>query len=185
MKIKATKESGRRFKGAFKAVIIYDDVGRAARAVALLERAAARADAALKCDVKLWRVDALRQPTLAAITNAVAADASVVLFALDGVHAPADELLHWLKDWSANRQIEDAAIVLYEPEADAGALLRNGLEQLAGNRGLAFFGAGEAGTDEAVERGIYPPPRREPQAEPDPFPPAEPMPAASHWGIND
>lgn len=170
---------------ALKAVVIYDDIGQAARATALLERVVDRADGAIKCDVKLWRLDALWQPTLAAITNAVAADASLILFALNGSQPPRADLLNWLERWSANRKIKDVAIALFGAEEDSPASLRNELERFARRRGLTFFGARQAWDDEALAPGR---PSRSKSAPPggkewSPF--AEPAPAASHWGIND
>ncbi|HUA69214.1 MAG TPA: hypothetical protein VMA13_11760, partial [Candidatus Saccharimonadales bacterium] len=48
-----------------KAVIIYDDFDSATRATALLERVAVRADEGMKWDIKPWKLDVLKQPTLA------------------------------------------------------------------------------------------------------------------------
>ena len=156
MKTNAVKREEDSPDPAFKAVIIYDDIGHAARAAALLERVAVGADEALKCDVKLWRLDALWQPTLAAITNAVAADANLIMFALGGIHAPPAELLNWLERWSANRRIKDVAVTLLGAEETAATPLWNELERFARRRGLAFFGAREAWDDQTVSPGISP-----------------------------
>ena len=50
------------FKMTLKAAIIYDDFDFAARAAALLDRAAIRTDEAMKWDVKPWRLNVLKQP---------------------------------------------------------------------------------------------------------------------------
>lgn len=180
MKTTAMKEDEDSFPAAFKAVVIYDDVGHASRAAAALERAASCADPALKCDLKLWRLEALGQPTQAAICLAVAADANLILFALHGEPPSLEELLDWLEDWAANRRREDTAVTVLGPEPNAAAPLRNELERFARRRGLAFLGA-----DEAWENGFQSPTRPDPPAGPETFPLAEPMPAVSHWGIND
>lgn len=169
----------------FKAVIIYDDVGHAARATALLERVADRTDGAMKCDVKLWRLDALWQPTLAAITNAVAADANLILFALNGDHPPQADVLNWLERWSAHRTNKDVAIALFGAEADDSALLANELERFAQRRGLAFFGARQAWENEAYVPGFFLRPHWAAPGGPEPAAFAESLPAESHWGIND
>lgn len=184
MKTIAVKEDEDLFPVAFKAVVVYDDISHAARAAASLERAAAGADPAMKCDLKLWRLEALQPPARFAITIAVAADANLIAFALNDAQSPPAGLLEWLECWSANRRIHDAAVTLLGPEADAAAPLQKELEQFAKQHGLAFFRAIEAwedGTDAAGERA---PSFREPLAEPVALP-LEPMPAASHWGIND
>ncbi len=168
----------------FKAVIIYDDVGCAARATTLLERVADRADGAMKCDIKLWRLDVLWQPTLAAITNAVATDANLILFALGGSHPPPEELLKWLEHWSAHRRILDVAVALFGPETDAATPLWHELERFARRRGLLFFGAAEAWDDEALAAGIRMRPPWDAAAL-ESLSLVEPAPATSHWGIND
>jgi len=50
-------------KMTLKAAVIYDDFDFAARAAALLERVAIRADEAMKWDIKPWRLDVLQEPS--------------------------------------------------------------------------------------------------------------------------
>ena len=88
-----------------KAVIIYDDFDSATGAIGLLERVAARADEAVKWDFKPWRFDVLKQPTLAALTVAVAANADLVVLALNRFHSTSAELLDWLKHWAEHRRV--------------------------------------------------------------------------------
>lgn len=94
-----------------KAVIIYDDFDSATHATALLERVAAQADETMKWDIKPWRLDILKQPTLATLTAAVAAHADLVVLALGQTHPKPVELLNWLKDWAGRRQVKDAALL--------------------------------------------------------------------------
>jgi len=94
-----------------RAVIIYDDFDSATRATALLERVAVRADEAMKWDIKPWRFDVLKQPALAALTVAVAANADLIVLALRRIHSTRAELLDWLKNWAEHRRIEDAAVL--------------------------------------------------------------------------
>ena len=169
----------------FKAVIIYDDIGHAARAAAALERATASAGPDLNCDLKLWRLEALEHPTQSAICMAVAANANLIVFALHDEPPSLEALLDWLADWAANRRIEDAAVTSLGPAVDTAMPLQIGLDRFARRHGLAFFGADEARGDEAWEAGLREQWRRSPQAGSRPWPAAEPMPAASHWGIND
>jgi hypothetical protein len=169
----AVEEDESSVNAAFKAVIIYDDISYAARAAAALERAAAGADPGMKCDLKIWRLEALRQPTQAAICLAVAADANLVLFALNERHPPRKTLLNWLKDWAANRKIKDAAVTLLGPLAAAATPLRNEIEYFARRHGLAFLGA-----DETWEEGAA-------AVDFGPQPALETAPVTSHWGIND
>ncbi len=94
-----------------KAVIIYDDFDSATRAAGLLERVALRVDQAIKWDIKPWRRDVLKQPTLAALTVAVAANADLIVLALNHLHPPPPELPDWLKNWAAHRRLKDAAVL--------------------------------------------------------------------------
>jgi hypothetical protein len=56
-------------------VVIYDDFDFAARAAALLDRAAIRTDEAMKWDVKPWRLNVLKQPSpTAALGEILGAD---------------------------------------------------------------------------------------------------------------
>ena len=94
-----------------KAVIIYDDFDSATHATALLERVARRVDEAIKWDLKPWRTEVLKQPALAALTVAVAANADLIVLALNHAHPPPPELPAWLKNWAAHRRIQDAAVL--------------------------------------------------------------------------
>ena len=45
---------------------------------------------AVKWDIKPWRCDVLKQPALAALTVAVAANADLIVLALDRIPSPTD-----------------------------------------------------------------------------------------------
>jgi hypothetical protein len=102
-----------------RAVIIYDEFDSAAHATTLLERAALRTGEAIKWDIKPWQCDVLQQPTLAALTIAVAANADLIVLAVQRTHFPPAELLDWLKNWAQHRRIEDAAVLTLH--ADIGS----------------------------------------------------------------
>ena len=65
----------------------------------------------MKWDIKPWRFDVLKQPALAALTVAVAANADLIVLALNRIHSPPAELLDWLKNWAEHRRIKDAAVL--------------------------------------------------------------------------
>lgn len=128
------------FEMTLKATVIYDDFDFATRAAALLERAAIRAREAAKWDVKPWRLDVLKQPSLAEAAEAEAADADLIVFALSKTPSPPAELTMWLERWAAHRQIEDAALMALFPDEFAAATpLWYELEQFAEQYGLAFL----------------------------------------------
>jgi hypothetical protein len=174
-----------------KAVVIYDDLDLAARATTLLERVALHAEDAMKWDVKSWRFNILKQPTLAGITISVAADADLIVFALHESDFAPEELLDWLTNWANHRQIPDAAVMLLRPDENAAPTpVCNELKWFAGSRGLNFLGSREMWNDGNSRyfvhpSHIHPSPKLKrcvmPSAEPfagDENPP-------QHWGINE
>jgi hypothetical protein len=136
-------------------------------------------------DVRSWRLDALRQPALAIITLAVAADANLNVFALNNAHPPLEELLNWLEHGSANRRVDEAAVTLLGPEADADAPLRNELARFARRRGLAYWDADGAWGDEVPAARMHPQTHGEPKAARKLRLLAKTAPVHGHWGINE
>lgn len=131
-----------------KAVIIYDDFDSATRATTLLERVALRADENMKWDIKPWRLDVLKQPTLAALTVAVAAHADLVVLALARIESTPTELLNWLKDWAAHRHIEDAALLpLPVGDTEIPPEPLHELKAFAEEHSLVFLGQHDGGHD--------------------------------------
>ena len=76
------------------AVIIYDEFDYAAKANAMLERAAHRMDETTHWSIKPWRVDMLKLPPAAEAALAEAAEAHLILLAVRQVQS----LLPWLVD---------------------------------------------------------------------------------------
>jgi len=132
----------RLFKMTLKAAVIYDDFDFATRAAALLERAAIRTDEAMKWDVKPWRLNVLKQPSLAddALGETIGAD--LIMVALCKTPSLPDELKDWLERWTMKRQIEDAAMMLFCPEENATSLwLWHELKEFAEWHNLLFLGS--------------------------------------------
>ncbi len=124
-----------------KAVIIYDDFNSATHATALLERVALRVDAAMKWDIKPWRSDVLKQPTLAALTVAVAANADLIVLALNYIHPLPPEVPQWLKNWAAHRRIKDAAVLaLHTGTSHSQPKSWNEIKTIVEAHGLTFLG---------------------------------------------
>ncbi len=123
-----------------KATVIYDDFDFATRAAGLLERVAIRLREAMRWDVKPWRLDLLKQSSLAEAAVAEATDADLIVFALSKTHSPPAELTVWLEHWEAHRQIQDPAVmVLSRGECAAATPLWHELKQFAERHGLAFL----------------------------------------------
>ena len=130
-----------------RAVIIYDEFDSAAHATALLERAALRTGETIKWDIKPWKCDVLQQPTLAALTIAVAANADLIVLALHRSHFPPTGLLDWLKNWAQHRRIEDAAVLTLH--ADAGSHQSNTWNEIKAfveRQHLTFLGSHKIST---------------------------------------
>ena len=132
----------RLFKMTLKAAVIYDDFDFAARAAALLERVAIRADEAMKWDVKPWRLDGLKPSSLTSAALGETADADLIVVALRQTHSPPDELRGWLKRWAMKRQTVDAAMMVFCPEENAASTpLWRELKEFAERHGLPFLGS--------------------------------------------
>jgi len=123
---------------ALKAVIIFDSRALAARAITTLENAGNSVGERVKWDIKSWDSGVLKRPDLIGVTVAVAADADLIVLALDKMHNLSDELLDWLEHWSEHRQVEDAAIMAFSPD-DAQPAFLSELKWFTEWRGLNFL----------------------------------------------
>jgi hypothetical protein len=173
-----------------KAVIIYDDFDSATRATALLERVAVRADGDMKWDIKPWRFDVLKQPTLAALTVAVAANADLIVLALRRIHSMPAELLDWLNNWAKHRRIEDACVLaLYSYKAHTPSMHWDKLRMFAEDQHLTLLDSRNVRKSDAnpapfVHRLQQRKRLVVPASPPSPsF--AERLPIPHHWGINE
>jgi len=170
-----------------KAVIIYDDFDSATRATALLERVAMRADEAMKWDIKPWRFDVLKQPTLAALTVAVAANADLIVLALRQTHSTPAELLDWLIKWAEHRRIEDAAVLpLPSGEPQTPSASGDELKVFAEGYGLILLDSHTVGNDGNSAPFGHRWRRRKQSVAPGPVRAfTGRLPAPPHWGINE
>ena len=177
------------FEMTLKATVNYDNIDFATRAAALLERVALRVHEAMRWDVKPWRLDVLKQSSLAEAARAEAVDADLIVFALSKTHSLPPELTVWLEHWEAHRQIQDPAVMaLFPGEHTTSTPLWHELEQFAGRHGLAFLSSHdvrENGDSMQFVHQLWQ--RRQPAApafgllaDP-PHPPRPPR----HWGINE
>jgi hypothetical protein len=184
----ATHEK-RLFEMTLKAAVIYDDFDFAARAAALLERVAIRADEAMKWDVKPWRLDVLQEPSLADAALDETADADLIVVALRKTPSLPDELMGWLERWVMKRQTEDAAMMVFCPEENAAPTpLWHELKEFAEWHRLPFLGSRnlrDDGNSMDFVHGLWP--QKQP---PQPVVPtlesfAESPHPSGHWGINE
>ena len=175
-----------RFETTLKATVIYDDFDIATRAAALLERAAIRVHEAVKWDVKPWRLDVLKQASLAEFARAEAADTDLIVFALSKTPSPPAELTAWLEDWEAHRQIEDAAVMVLFPGEHAAALpLWRELKQFAERHGLAFLSSHDVRDNGDSMQFVHRLWLQRQSAVPVLGPPADSPHPLRHWGINE
>ena len=170
-----------------RAVIIYDEFDSAAHATALLERAALRTGETIKWDIKPWKCDVLQQPTLAALTIAVAANADLIVLALHRTHFPPAELLDWLKNWARHRRIEDVAVLTLH--ADVGSHRSkawNEIKTFVEQQQLTFLGSYKLPTHKNSTSFIHRWPQHKQLAAPSP--PSsrdERLPAPKPWGVKE
>jgi hypothetical protein len=101
-----------RRQATMKALIIYDDVDSAARAVGILRRAASLVRVHSQWDIKPWRIGVLRLPIAAEEALREVVDADAIVFAdLRGSRLPT-WLKGWLKRWRVRRQPGEPALVV-------------------------------------------------------------------------
>lgn len=130
------------FEMTLKAAVIYDDFDFAARATALLERVAIRADEAMKWDVKPWRLDVLKSSSLANVALGETTDADLIVIALRQTHSLPDELIGWLENWALKRQTVDTAVMVLGPEENAASTpLWREMKEFAERHDLPFLGS--------------------------------------------
>lgn len=170
-------------QATLRAAIIYDDFEVAAYAAVLLERAALRADEAIRCDVQPWRLEALQQRACAAEAVAETANADVIILALNRQPKSMEPFLDWLGEWAARRQVEDAAVLLFCMSDQVAGPLGTELERFARWRGLTFLGGYNVHDDRTPDLIHH---QWQPQLTSTGVPPFTSNPQApSHWGINE
>lgn len=183
-----TIEKESTFEAAMNAVILYDDAC-AAKAIAMLDRSAHRADEVLSWTVKPWRLDMLEAPWTANSALTEAADAHLVLLSLCHPRSLPEWVLDWLEQWALRRRVQEAALAVWD-SGNGGTLSAAPspvLSEFAHRHNLSFiFGDADPSEDRSAvvarnlrEREVFPTPtlqatlRREP-----------PRPAID-WGINE
>ncbi len=136
-------------EATMNAVIIYDDLDFASKAQALLGCAAHRADEALLWTVKPWRLDLLILPLTADEALKDAAEAHLIVFAVRSQADLPPRLLDWLEKWAGCRQVQDAALAVFD--GGNGDMLSGTaapeLSQFAERHGLSFI-LGDVGPSE-------------------------------------
>jgi hypothetical protein len=123
-----------------KAFIIHDDLACATRATAALKHAAWSANVSADWDIKPWRTDALRFPSLSNKALIEAADADLIVFAGPQAYSLPNWLEEWLKCWAIRRGVEDAALAVLS-DVSAGVLVvpdAPRLSQFAACYGVSF-----------------------------------------------
>lgn len=99
-----------------KAVVIYDDFEFVANATVLSELLSpppeAAAEDAVKWMVKSYRLDKLKQATVAEAVLIEAADADLVVFAVNRTKFLPGWMMYWLESWALRRRVGDPTFVV-------------------------------------------------------------------------
>jgi hypothetical protein len=139
------------FEAVMNAVIIYDRFDFAAKAKAMLERAAHETGETTHLSVKPWRVDMLELPAAAEVALAEAAEAHLIMLAVCHVQSL---LVDWLQRWARCRQVEEAALAVGDGgDADTpSARASSELTQFAGRHGLSLICDANALVEDKLSR---------------------------------
>jgi hypothetical protein len=86
-----------------KALIIYDTISPAFKAINSLRNADSSADAPTPLKIKLWRLGLMRFPSMAGEALREASDADLILFAVRRTQALPSWMKHWLERWAMHR----------------------------------------------------------------------------------
>ena len=177
------------FETPMNVVIIYDKFDFAANANAMLEGAAHRTDETMHWSIKPWRVDMLALAPAAEAALAEAVEAHLIVLAVREVQSLLPRLMDWLERWATRRQIQEAALAVWDGgRADTYlAQATPELSQFAGHHGLSLIfddralvedkSSMVASDEEKKESAPTPPPRHILE------PPVHNQ--FQHWGIND
>src|SRR2546422_48786 len=127
--------------GTVKTLIIYDNFACAAKASATLQHAANHANASADCEVKPWRLDVLRLPSVAEEALIEAADADLIVFAGPRAYSLPNWLQEWLECWVRSREVEDAALAVIREGTGPGLTAPSTPElyRFAARHGLSFI----------------------------------------------
>lgn len=140
------------------AIILYDEVGSAANANAMLAQAAIRADEALRWAVKPWRFDLLMQPVTTDAAFKDAGEAHLIVLAVRSQKVLPSWLPFWLEQWARCRQVQEAALAVWDGENSRAlsAPVSGALSEVAGRHGLSFiFDEANAITEEAEQAAAF------------------------------
>ncbi len=124
-----------------EAVIIYDDLDVASRAIARLDNASNGGDRITQWGLKWWRLDALGSEAAAHEALAESVDAHLVVLAMHSQAEIPAMLFRWLESWAAHRRVQDAAIAVFDgASSDALSLTASPeLSEFAVREGLSFI----------------------------------------------
>jgi hypothetical protein len=180
------------FEATVNAVIIYDKFDFAAKASAMLERAAQRTGQTMRWRVKPWRADILKLPPAAEEALAEAAEAHLILLAMRQVQSLLPWLLGWLERWAMRRQVHWAALAVWGGEIAAAGSVRAipELSHFAWRHGLSLIFDGNAPVEDKSSRLAGDLPQREVSLTPTlqhmlEQPVRDDDQHWQHWGIND
>lgn len=142
------------FGPTMNALILYDEFDLAVDAKATLARSVRQADTALWSIVP-WRLDQLLAPQAAREALHDAADAHLIVFAINSRTAELPPgLWSWLETWAEGRAVQQAAVAVFDGRNEDGgsAPLVNELSRFASLHGLSFiYGDAHPGYDDSAE----------------------------------
>lgn len=104
------------FEVTMKAVVIYDDFELVANATALLELVSPppeeTAEEAVRWKVKSYVLEKLKQGTVAEAVLSEAAEADLVVVAMNKTKFLPGWMMYWLESWARRRRVVDPAFVV-------------------------------------------------------------------------
>lgn len=102
------------FQHNMEAVIIYDDLDVASRAIARLDDGSHGGDEITRWGLKWWRFEVLKAQPAAERALTESRDAHLIVLAVHDQAEISPALLCWLENWAVRRTVQDAALAVFD-----------------------------------------------------------------------
>jgi hypothetical protein len=134
-----------------KAVVLYDDFGRALEMGVLLDHAAEMArnrGRQIRWLCKPWQFSQLAVPELAEKILRESLDAALIVVSVEGHCGLPSEVQDWLERWASGRSDAEAAVALWEAEGGERRMsVAPSIQDFVERHGLGFIHGGHSAAE--------------------------------------
>lgn len=138
-----TVQSASNSRQPFQILIAYESFACGLQAVQIYQRLVRKLEEEFAFEMDFWRFEVLAIPSLGEVGAAQAAEADLVMIAIDGRYSLPVEFQRWIESWIDTKVGQDTALVLLSNLAGdslaQAASIRQHLRQLASRGGMTFI----------------------------------------------